>query len=304
MTDKILCVDDEPNILRAFERQLRGHFEVVTAQEPHQALQMIAENGPFAIVVSDLRMPDMNGIDFLSHVRQIAPDTVRVMLTGNADLSAAMTAVNEGRVFQFLTKPCPGDMLLRTLEAASEQHRLITAERELLEQTLQGSIGILVEILSHINPAAFSRSHRIRRYVRHMVKQLKLPDAWQYELAATLSQIGCVVVPPEIMEKIHSRRPLSATEQDMFRSQSLLGHKLLAKIPRLEKVARMVAQQESAWDGRQTSDPVLILTNKFCKENASVKHWAACAAEGAITQNLSTACASSKSERLRTKFDC
>jgi HD domain-containing protein len=152
-------------------------------------------------------------------------------------------------------------MLVRTLEAGLEQHRLITAERELLEQTLQGSVGILVEILSHVNPAAFSRSHRIRRYVRHMANQLKLPDAWQYELAGTLSQIGCVVVPPEIMEKLHLRRPFSATEQDLYGSQSQLGHNLLAKIPRLNKVARMIAQQESAWGRTQTSDPVLIGAN-------------------------------------------
>jgi len=236
VTNKILCVDDEPKILEAFERQLRKHFEVYTAPGPEKGLEAIAESGPFAVVVSDLRMPGMNGIEFLSRVRQTSPDTVRIMLTGDADLGAAMTAVNEGKIFQFLTKPCPGDMLSRALEAALEQHRLITAERELLERTLQSSIGTLIEILSLVNPTAFSRTHRIRRYVRHMAGQMKLADLWQYELAATLSQIGCVVVPP------HAE----------------VGHKLLAKIPRLEKVAQMVALQRSVWNGKDTADPVMI----------------------------------------------
>jgi response regulator RpfG family c-di-GMP phosphodiesterase len=258
MTNKILCVDDEPKILEAFERQLRRQFDLQTAAGPEKGLQAISESGPFAVVVSDLRMPGMNGIEFLSRVRQTAPDAVRIMLTGDADLSAAMMAVNEGNIFQFLTKPCPADMLARSFQASLKQHQLITAERELLEQTLQGSIGALIEVLSLVNPAAFSRTHRIRRYVRHLAEQLKLADRWQYELAATLSQIGCVVVPPEVMDKSHLRRTLTAHEQEILSSQGMVGRNLLAKIPRLGKVAQMVAEQTANWNGTESSDPVLI----------------------------------------------
>lgn len=258
MTNKILCVDDEPKILEAFERQLRKQFDLQTATGPEKGLQAIAENGPFAVVVSDLRMPGMNGIEFLSRVRHTAPDAVRIMLTGDADLSAAMMAVNEGNIFQFLTKPCPADMLARSFHAALKQNQLITAERELLEHTLQGSIGVLIEILSLVNPTAFSRTHRIRRYVRHMAEQLKLTDRWQYELAATLSQIGCVVVPVEVMDKCHLRRSLTLHEQEILSSQGSVARNLLAKIPRLGKVAQMVAEQTSSWNGAESSDPVLI----------------------------------------------
>jgi len=101
MLRRILCVDDEPNVLQAFERQLRREFDLQTALGPELGLQALAANGPFAVVVSDLRMPGMNGIEFLTHVRQTAPDTVRVMLTGDADLGATIKAVNEGRIFQF-----------------------------------------------------------------------------------------------------------------------------------------------------------------------------------------------------------
>src|SRR5689334_14167053 len=187
MTKRILCVDDEPKILEAFERQLHNRFELELAFGAEQALRAIENGTQFAVVLSDLRMPGINGIQLLSRVRQIAPDTVRMILTGNADLTAAIEAVNEGKIYQFLTKPCPADMLTRALDAALEQHRLITAERELLEQTVQGSIGLLIEILSVVNPGAFSRTYRIRHYMRHMAEQLKLRDRWQYELAGTLS---------------------------------------------------------------------------------------------------------------------
>ncbi|HJU11391.1 MAG TPA: HD domain-containing phosphohydrolase, partial [Candidatus Binataceae bacterium] len=126
-------------------------------------------------------------------------------------------------------------------------YRLVTAERELLEHTLQGSVGVIIEILSLVNPAAFSRTNRIRRYVRHMAQQLNLPELWQYELAAMLSQIGCVVVPPDIMERSYRRQNLSKREEEVLSSTNDVGRKLLAKIPRLEKVSQMVAQQQLGW---------------------------------------------------------
>lgn len=246
MTKRILCVDDEPNILAAFERQLRTRFDLEFVVGAEQALRTIEKGSEFAVVLSDLRMPGMNGIQLLSRVRQIAPDTVRMILTGNADLTAAIEAVNEGKIYQFLTKPCPAEMLARALNAALEQYRLITAERELLEQTVQGSIGLLIEILSLVNPVAFSRTYRIRHYMRHMAEQLQLADRWQYELAGTLSQIGCVAVPADTLEKSHLRDSLAAKERDILAAQGEVGRKLLAKIPRLEKVSQMIAQQRSA----------------------------------------------------------
>jgi DNA-binding NtrC family response regulator len=99
---------------------------------------VIANKGPFAVVVSDLRMPRMDGIKFFSRVPETATDTVRIMLTGNADLSSAVMAVNEGIIFHFLTKPCPSETLVRMLNNALKQHKLIAAERELSEQTRRG----------------------------------------------------------------------------------------------------------------------------------------------------------------------
>ena len=243
MTKRILCVDDEPNVLQAFERQFRKRFELHTALGPKKGLEALSHDAPFAVVVSDLRMPEMDGIEFLARVRENWPDTVRIMLTGQADLSAAIAAVNQGNVFQFLSKPCPSEMLARALDAGLHHHRLIVAERELLEQTLRGSIGVMSEILGLANPVAFSRAERVRRYVLHIAGHLNLAGQWQYELAAMLSQIGCVAVPPDVLDKYYDAQPLDANEATILSSQGHVGQKLLARIPRLEEVAEMVGNQ-------------------------------------------------------------
>ena len=241
---RVLCVDDEARILEGLERQFRRQFEMRTALGPELALQAIKEEGPFGVVVTDVRMPGMNGIEFLARVREIAPDTVRVVLTGVADFGAAIAAVNDGKVFQFLNKPCPAEALARTLESALAQYDLVTAERELLERTLRGSIAVMSEILSLVNPTAFSRANRVARYVAQMARKLELSHTWQFELAAMLSQIGCVTVPPDLLDKYYRRQPLNVNEQKVLSAQTQIGHDLLVQIPRLADVAQMVQRQE------------------------------------------------------------
>lgn len=245
MNKRILCVDDEPNILFAFARQLRK-FEIVTALGPELGLRAMEEQGPFAVVVSDLRMPQMSGVQFLLKVKDMSPDTVRIMLTGQGDLSAAAEAVNEGNVFRFLLKPCPPEVLSAALEAGLEQYRLVNVERNLLDQTLRRSVEVMADILSLANREAFGQAHRLRRYVRHISATLELPDRWQYEVAALLSQIGSIAVPPEILDKLNLGEPLSAEERKVYSSRWQVAHDLVAKIPRLEVVAKIVQSLGSA----------------------------------------------------------
>ncbi|MFN7995554.1 MAG: response regulator [Bryobacteraceae bacterium] len=260
MLRRILFVDDEPNILQVFERQFHRRFEVKTALGPELGLMEARYGGPFAAVVSDLHMPLMNGIQFLSRFRKASPDSVRIMLTGQADLTDAIAAVNEGHIFQFLGKPCSPQVLGRTLDAAIEQYRLVTAERELLERTVHGAVAVLSEILSLVNPPAFSRANRIARYVRHMAQKLRLADTWQYEIAAMLSQIGYVTVPSDILDKVYSAEPLGPEEKKVLSAQGSVGQKLLGKIPRLGDIAAMIAGHDST--GNQVNAPECVATGR------------------------------------------
>jgi len=134
--------------------------------------------------------------------------------------------------------------MVKALEAGLEQYRLINAERELLENTLKASVNVLTEILSLVNPTAFGRASRMRSYVKHIAMQMKVPDLWQYEVAAMLSQIGCVTLPQSILNKIYGRKDLTYTEQKMYGSHPKIGCKLLAGIPRLDQSAHMIEGQQ------------------------------------------------------------
>jgi FixJ family two-component response regulator len=236
-------VDDDNNILDGYRRSLSREFVMETAMGGEQALKLAADNGPYAVVVSDMRMPGMDGIQLLSKIKAQSPDTIRVMLTGNADMETAINAINEGSIFRFLNKPCSKEMMAKTLTAALVQYRLVTAEKQLLEQTLSGSIQVLTEVLSLVNPAAFSRAERARRYIHHIVTSMKLPNVWQYEVAAMMSQLGCVTLPSETIEAVYSGEKLSATEQTQYDAHPSVAYDLLSKIPRLEPIAWMIEHQ-------------------------------------------------------------
>jgi response regulator RpfG family c-di-GMP phosphodiesterase len=240
---RILCVDDEPHVLEGLRRNLGLEFDVFTAPGGAPGLETMERDGPFAVVISDMKMPQMNGAVFLGEVHRRSPDTVRVLLTGHADVESAIAAVNAGQIFRFLTKPCPLEQLREVIAEAIAHHRLILAERDLLENTLRGSVRVLSQVLSLVNPTAFGRSSRLSQYVRHMAERLAVDHRWRFEMAALLSQLGCVVLPPQILSKMYAGLELSPEEAEQFASHPALAHELLAGIPRLSPVAEMIRRQ-------------------------------------------------------------
>lgn len=257
MTDKVLCVDDDVDILNTYKQQLRKEFNIETAESGEEGLKRIAGEGPYAVVVSDLRMPGMDGITFLSKVMRGYPDTVRIVLTAYADLNEAINAVNKGNVYRFLTKPCSPEMLAGALSDGLDQYRLVTAEKELLEKTLGGTIKILLEMVSMSRPAAYGRADRIRRLSKQVAKALKIDKLWQVDLAAMLSQVGCVTVPDETLQKVYARKALSPKEKMMFENHPIVGKELLVNIPRLETVAEIIGYQEKRFDGSGIPEDVV-----------------------------------------------
>jgi response regulator RpfG family c-di-GMP phosphodiesterase len=260
MNNKILFVDDEENILASFKRNLRKNFNIVTATSGAEGLNLIKNNGEFSVVVSDMQMPNMKGSEFLKEVSHISPDSVRILLTGYANIENAIAAVNEGRIFRFLTKPCSNDVLINALNEGTKQYRLITAEKELLEKTLKNSIEVLTSILSMVNPTAFGRASRVRRYVIQIGQQLKLKNLWQLEMAAMLSQIGFVTLPPHILEKVYTREMLNEKEQRMFAEHPSIGASLIEKIPRMKTISEIIQKQNT--DYKDHEKPAALSTEQ------------------------------------------
>ena len=153
LKDKILFVDDDESLLASYNRRLRKQYKIETAIGGREALELIEQNGPYSVIVSDYRMPIMDGIEFLARVREIAPDTVRIMLTGSADMQAAIQAVNEGNIFRFLTKPCSANVLGESLSTGIEQYQQVTREREYNEKA-RHSMAQAMEVQQHLIPKA------------------------------------------------------------------------------------------------------------------------------------------------------
>ena len=249
MTEKILFVDDDANVLSAYKRQLRKRFAFVTAQGPEEALTAVKAEGPFAVVVSDMQMPGMNGVELLAKLAEITPNTVRMMLTGNADQQTAVDAVNSGNIFRFYTKPCAPETLATAIEAGLAQYRLITAEQDLLQQTLAGSVKVLVDVLSLVEPEAFARTKALRDMTRRLAEHLKLGPLWQLDMAAMLSPIGRVTLPPEVRSKLRTGEPLDKDEKDIVAHIPEATRDLIANIPRLKDVSEIIYYQRKGFDG-------------------------------------------------------
>jgi response regulator RpfG family c-di-GMP phosphodiesterase len=249
MVAKILFVDDDVNILEGFRRQFRKTLALETAPGGKEGLEALTQQGPFSVIVSDLRMQGMDGVQFLSRAREIAPESVRILLTGYAELETAIDAINQGNVFRFLTKPCKAQDLLKAIFDGVRQYDLVTAERELLESTLRGSVKVLSEILQLVNPEAFGRASRIRHFMRAVGKRMRVDNLWQLDTAASLSQIGCVILSQDALRKLYNGEELNPEESQLFSMHPFVASDLLANIPRMEAISEIIAFQQKNFDG-------------------------------------------------------
>ncbi len=243
MNRRVLAVDDERSVLRGLERMLGDSFELFTAEGADAALERFRQEPPFAVVLSDMRMPGKSGAELLAAVRQRWPDTTRMLLTGQTDIESAMSAINEGQIFRFLLKPCSEEVLTRSLEAGCEQHRLLCSERELLEKTLGGTARVLTEILGLVSPELVSKTRRLQLIVNHLTDQTQTEPRWALSLAASMSQLGCIALPPEILERHASGVGFSERDQTLFASHPETASRMLGNIPRLEPVAALIRWQ-------------------------------------------------------------
>ena len=252
MNKSVLMVDDEQRVLDGLRRILHGRFELTTASSGAEALLLmgaaVSADAPFAVLVSDMKMPGMDGAELLTEASTVSPDTVQLILSGQADLTSTVAAVNDANLFRFLTKPCDPDVLARALVDALRQHQLVTTERDLIDRTLNGAIEVLTELMSSSSPAAFARTARIRAVTVALADLVTPADVWELRLAAMLSQIGVVAVPSEIVEKLAAGDPVSDAEAQLYAGHPRLAQEMLRRIPRLERIADWVGDQATDLD--------------------------------------------------------
>jgi len=250
MRPQVLCVDDEVRVLDSLAVYLRKDYEVHTALSGEAGLQKLREVANVAVVVSDMRMPGMDGATFLKRVMRMHSHVTRILLTGDPGRDAAVLAVNEGQIFRFLTKPCTPEQLTAAIDAGVIQYRLANAERSILQETLIGCIQALTEVLAIASPVVFGRASRVKRLAMQFATEMGASGFWQLEAASMLSQLGYLSLPPELIEKLWYGQHLTSEEQVLAGAVPDVGNKLLSHIPRLEPVLQIL-------DALQASDAAL-----------------------------------------------
>ncbi|MEW6281175.1 MAG: HD domain-containing phosphohydrolase [Candidatus Eremiobacterota bacterium] len=246
---RVLLIDDDHNVLSAYQRVLGRRFSVDLAEGGADGLRRALSGEPYAVVLSDYQMPSINGLNLLAKVREYCPNTVRALITGNRDVNVALKALNGGTIFRFLMKPCQSSDLIETIEACVAQHVLLDSERSFLETTLNEVVRVLIELVGLHNPQVLTRATRLRSLVARVARVLKLPDVWEFELAAALSQAGLLVLPEALQQKLRSLTPFSTPEREAYDRHPLATGRLLEGIPRLNQVARMISAQSNTLEG-------------------------------------------------------
>lgn len=250
---RLLLVDDDENLLDTLRRVLARGNEIFTAGSGLEALEVLASCGPFTAIISDLRMPGMDGVELLARVAAASPDTVRLLLTGHADLEAALDAVNQGHVFRILTKPCPQETLRLAVNAAVRQHGLVLASRELhalkrFQGLLEGVVQGFSSLVEARDPYLAGHHQRTTDLACAMARQLNMDgnERDTLRIAGLLHDIGKVYVPADFLN-----RPgvLRMEEFSVVKMHPEVGYDILKHLDRDWPVAVIIRQHHERMDG-------------------------------------------------------
>lgn len=248
MSGKTLMVEGSANPLGSIPQALSKRFNLEAVVGLEDALKAVRQNGPYAVILTDLKMPKRDGLAFLSAVAAAQPETVGILMVSNAEALQAQAALAENQIFRYVLKPASVDTLARHLDAGLSQYKLQTAEQSFLQDTLHGAIQALTDVLSLANPAAFGRALRIQGLVHRLSKAILIPQFWEVDMAAMLSHIGCVSLPKAVLEKLGAGKDLAPDERKLFDSHPTIGAGLLSNIPRMGLVAEIIQKQHARFD--------------------------------------------------------
>jgi CheY-like chemotaxis protein len=255
----IMIVDDTPANLRLLENMLRmNDYDVKSFPRARLALTA-ADHVPPDLMLLDINMPEMTGYELCESMRsnsRLAGIPVIFLSALNATEDKVKGFRSGGN--DYISKPFQVDEVLARVATHIRLQRAQKSERELLEKTLNGLVGTMWELMQLTSPALASRSREIREVVRVLVEKLKIPDAWQYDLAATLCLVGCVTVPEEVLDKVYAGQELSNEEKAMYRAHPERGARLTSQIPRLEVVAEMIRLQQELRPGAPPKEPAAL----------------------------------------------
>ncbi len=241
--NRVLLVDDDAYLLNAFRRQLRGVYNLETCVSPEEALEKLKSSNDIQVVVSDMQMPTMSGLEFLKQCRVVAPFVIRIMLTGNADQATVINAINDGAVFRFLLKPCESVDLIRTLADAMKAYQEAAAERDAVADTQCSALKLITDVVSSVRPLTFKHSMESRKLASEVAKEMALSDYRMIELAAMLSYFGSISLPEELFNRYLNASPLSVKEKCEIEKFVEFGRMMIGTFPSFDDAEKLIAYQ-------------------------------------------------------------
>lgn len=247
---KILIVDDEPDNLQLLYRTLRRDYDVTKAQGPLEALDILKENA-FNCILSDHKMPDMDGVEFLKRTYDMYPDTIRLLVTAYSDVEILMNAINYAKIYRYIKKPYSPEELLHIVQLALEYYQLKEDNKKLivdLKDLFSGTINAIMDALDSKDSYTLGRSRRVAFYTSKIIAAMDLnkTEKATIELAALLHDIGMIGVQEEILHKVEK---LTEEEREEIRKHVFYSVKILEDIKQLDKVTDIIKYHHEFYNG-------------------------------------------------------
>jgi putative nucleotidyltransferase with HDIG domain len=244
MKDALLFIDDEPHILSAIERIFADHeVRIFTATSPLAGLELLGRE-EIAVMVTDNMMPGMNGLEVLRRAREISPDTVRIMLTGHADLDTAVAAINIGEVFRFIVKPWDNLAFAEIIQESLQRYRIVKELRS-GDEAVMLSIARTIELKD-----SYTRGHcdRVAEYAVMLAEEVGLSAQARKEIrhGSWLHDCGKIGVAESVL---NSPAALNQDEYSLVKKHCLWGAEVarLAHLP--ERVVNIILYHHERYDG-------------------------------------------------------
>ncbi|MFN8610923.1 MAG: response regulator [Vulcanimicrobiota bacterium] len=244
---RVLIIDDDSGVLGVCQDSLSQHFRVDVAEGPRAGLTKILTGDSYAVVVADLVMSGVSGLEILRRLKEWSPLSVGILFTGHSDSELALKAVNGGAAYRYIRKPCTEQQLLGGIRDGLDYHKLLNCQQAFLRDTLAPVLQLVSAQLSWMEREFFGRSFPLGTFVRVLAETMELPDAWEFETAAILAGLGWWTAPKEVQRKLHGRIPADSTVALTLAVHESRLHESLSKIGRLQDYLDMLRQPSLAW---------------------------------------------------------
>ena len=248
---KILIVDDEIDNLQLLYRTLRRDYDVVKAQGPLEALEIL-KNEEFQCILSDHKMPDMDGVEFLKRSFDMYPDTMRLLVTAYSDVDILMNAINYAKIYRYIKKPYSPEELLHIVQLSLEYYQLKVDNKKLvydLKDLFSGTINTIMDALDSKDSYTLGRSRRVAFYTSRMISAMDISKSEKaaIEMAALLHDIGMIGVKEEIL---HKSEALNEEEKEEIRKHVFYSVKILEDIKQLDRVTDIIKYHHEFYNGK------------------------------------------------------